>query len=446
MGLIIASDTSTDELIQKSESSSKAIEESFNDPLLKVKGGISPRTGNVYNFIRIKEIQKFVQEYQSNIPEVLVEVIAGYDYNDEFIEFYEKIMDKLESLIKVKEGNKMEAEKREMSCPDFYKDTFASQLLSLILKEEDSIHSHDPFWHELYRLLFKWVIHMRRTFSIDNIKFDNAVQTIKPLLLLISKKNLSLALVKTSLSQLEKEDEFDFSMFQHLIQYELLERIDLFHIFNQIKNDFYPLTDEIIKKDDNSISCRDLEIKYFGGNFNNDLLLKFILVMYDPQERMRSCFPKEKSMFSKKEGEAESLYQLATSLHHHHQQQEREKDCSLDKRFTPRQVDFFERINMHYVGVFVLRSIFNSNLKFIIETSSKLIILLKRLDRAGLLTKKPPREIIKLDIYGENFKFYRGWNRDEFIKLLNEKGEETSPIDHDRYLQFIANESSNLNK
>lgn len=38
------------------------------------------------------------------------------------------------------------------------------------------------------------------------------------------------------------------------------------------------------------ITCQELKIKYFNGkNYNTNILLKYLIIMYDPQERIKRC-------------------------------------------------------------------------------------------------------------------------------------------------------------
>lgn len=234
-------------------------------------------------------------------------IIGKYEHDRSLMEIYDRVMNRLH-IPKIKRRNL-----------DFHTETFADQLYQILSPQQIEIPMFDQFWYDLVRLLFKWKIYMRqenvnnmeiistiplnsnmKTIGIsenvndnhsenknncENEKFIMASYSIDQFVKIIGERN-GYTSFPVSFS-LESHHINNLSIFRGLMECEIMEHDQAVFIpFASIVNDFYG-GGEREERD----YCKELEVKYFNGNFDKNVVLKSIIILHDPKEMIKKkCF------------------------------------------------------------------------------------------------------------------------------------------------------------
>jgi len=146
----------------------------------------------------------------------------------------------------------------------------------------------------------------------------------------------------------------------------------------------FPLFSSIVKDVyiNGMTNCKEIKKKYFKGRFNNDLLLKFMILKYDPRSDIRKCIiagnkrkmSKNNNKYRKEEPfiTLEYLEELRTKG---------------PKEIRCRHVDFLSRSSLEFIA--------NSDRKIKLFCLSTLPSLFKKLKEFGILEKKPLKDLLE---------------------------------------------------
>ena len=109
---------------------------------------------------------------------------------------------------------------------------------------------------------------MRKIYPIDSDGlFEESVKNVKDIMIIINEETLS----SLDNSNLQSMTNFDFSMFDNLIKYEIFDHPQLLETF--VKN-------IIDNKANLKMTLDQIEKEYCNGNFNNNPLLKLMLIQF----------------------------------------------------------------------------------------------------------------------------------------------------------------------
>lgn len=267
----------------------------------------------------------------------------------------------------------------------------------MLLPQRNKVLECLIFCIDLLRLIFKWMIHMGQL--LDDITFRKTSKGVRLLGFLINKwMNIPDELRNLHLLP---EMKHIGDMVASFLDYEFMENSYIFHLFASAIESFY------IK----GMKCKDLEKEYFHGRFNNNMLLKFIILMYDPRGEMKQCITGNE--------ENKSLNQTKPDI----------KAITLEylEELKLRGPEGLGCKNPILISRLSLEFILNSNRKIAVTYYPLFLSLLKKLMDIGLPTK-PLSEFIEF-----NFRFGYGdgndnnptkWNQAYFEKFLEESKKE----------------------
>lgn len=338
-------------------------------------------------------------------------IISSYNRDKSLEDLYYQVM----SVLFESKNNDKE-KKRCNGYPDFFNENFAIQLVALLKRnslsssfENVKCKNENFFWHNLARLFFKWMLHMWQSDPSER-KFQKVSKSIKMVAFIIHENNIFDFPVDFKLSLMSPST---FVMFKQLMRREFLDNFFIFNSFSLILDDFY----------NKKITLKELENIHFGKSFNENLLLKFLILMYDPIGSLKmECFP-----------ESDYFPFLTRS----------KRNGINELQLTPSYLDDLRKrgpkslliSNMKLLNESIINFFLENNKKFAIEYSGSLIILLRKLKKFKLLTRKPLNKIVK-------FKFQQGepndWNwkfKDFLEKRL--KINNISQIEYEEYLKLL---------
>lgn len=352
---------------------------------------------------------KKIDEALGHIFDANLSLIMGfYIYNRSFDDLHERVMD---GIRQINEDN---------LDIDFYSKSFASQLNSLLKYSFDSLNKRATFWHDLFRLLFKWTLFMRQKFADNDDAFEEIAIDAETLYFTVISRNLSVfdfQIPKYASTSPLNPKKFDFSIFHTLIKYELLEDINIFSTFNLVLSDFYGHGNG-----EKKFSCQELRIEYFNGNFNNNKLLELMLLIYDHRGNIKTCLLQNNS--------APKLFPDLTF-----------EESTLDG--FPQKIKIpirkaIENLEVRYMSIPIAEFFLDNDLHFQIRNSTDLVVILKMLTEADFLSKKPLSEFITFMIHTVNNDVapeYR-WSQLKF-KLFMEQQKEKG-FTKDEYINYIG--------
>lgn len=313
---------------------------------------------------------------------------------------------------------------------NFYHESFLKKLYNAIISKGKKLLSLGFFRYDLSRLLFKWMIHMRQEIKNDS-KFNSIIsKKFKPILSLFY-KNIDIG--GSPLSFVFKSmNVYNLCTFRDLMEYEFVENPHIFHSFSLILDEFY------IKK--SIVSCEELKNNYFGGNFNGNVLLKFMIIFYDPQEELnRKCFLKEVKYFE--------FLKISHSIME--KREEIENVITLEylenlKSNGPKSLLSGGFNNLKYSNSFTIEFLLRSNRRFWIRSLYDFIDLLEKLREEGLLDMKIIERIAGFAINNTNGLLE--WNQNRFEDILNEAIRHDNPIRERciNYLKLIQDPQTSL--
>jgi hypothetical protein len=341
---------------------------------------------------RTREIKLVLCSPSIGIIPPIVEIIEGYECSDRDIyESYNKIMDSF----KVPE--------KERKDLDLYSKSFMSWLLERVKESGGRFLLGYRF---LERFMFTWILAMRKLFANDDASFEAEVADAKPIIVML----LDGYYPQSYTAKLQSTGPFDFSVFDTLMKYESLDNSHILEYFiNHVIQDLHLGTDGKLK-----ITCEDLRNKHFGSSFNNNPLLKLMLIAFTLPEVSnqikKKCFPREILNFHDHSDFAAAISELFSGNREH------QEIGSL-----------IEYLDEDYISLATVMFLLDNKLGFRVHTSSALIYLLRRLDKLGLLFQPdiPTEKIIKFKFEAESV---WKWDADRFKRYLNERKYDTSKL------------------
>jgi len=209
-------------------------------------------------------------------------------------------------------------------------------------------------------------------------------------------------------------------MFNHLIEYEIFDHPQLLELF----------TNYIIDKEANLIMTLDqIEQDYCGGNFNNNYLLKLMLIKFafggssvDEQMIKRGWIIDKDIDYSCEE------HDFAIALHHIYSKKEERGD----------EIDGVESLLSWYLSQSTIKFFHDNKLEFRVNYSFNLAWFLQRLEYIEGLPKEISIDKIIKFKDGKVFK----WNKATFVDYLTKEKEKYDPskergISPEEYQRFM---------
>lgn len=320
-------------------------------------------------------------------PIEMSKLIEGYDYNRPLQDSYNKVIDNLGILDKEKESL------------DFYNKDFAKKLYLILvpLKEKISSRIYYIFKSDLSKLLFKWLIHMRQEIvDTDEQEFKKISNDLKSIADLLDEDRGIRILFNFELTSI---DSYRLRVFCDLIKSEMFEHSHVFHLFASAIEHFYL---ETIKNEDQSIDCEELKNVYFNGSYEKNIILKYLIVLYDPKGEMGKCIVKDDSHSNK------LAFYSPIKI---------DKQYLLNLRLRgPDDLKIFETV---YTSRSIIEFFLSSGRKFKTAFSNRLYFVLKNLKEMGLMKREIVERLFAFRIMGQ-----LKWDLNEFKTLLNEYKEE----------------------
>lgn len=312
-------------------------------------------------------------------------MIGDYDYHDVSFE-----------NVNLQVMNKMNMNMEERIILDFYDESFARNFLLILSTREIIFFPFDLFWYDLIKLFFKWMIYMREETAVkDDNKFKKISQDIR-LVTNIIKDNSNLHLPFDF--NLKFMDRDTFNEFRELMISEFFEHAQIFSLLPSIIKYFYDNRGRMSK----SIIFTKLKSTYFPNeNLNSDILLKYLITMYDLKGEIRDCI-------------LESDYHMSRLIIPLFPSRKMTFQYIENLRFL-NSIDL-EFINMGHVTESIIKLFLLTNQRFRITGSQKLVDLLRRLNESKLLKSEIIKQII-------GFEFNHGlleWNYVLFDRLLKD--------------------------
>lgn len=212
--------------------------------------------------------------------------------------------------------------------------------------------SDDSYWNDFQRLIFKCLIDKRQKTIGNDKEFFKILINVESLSDIVEKKT------KVRLINFEIKDQIkDLDIIEDLIKVEFFEHAHIFPKFAFMIKHFYP-------KDDSKIVDYGKLLEFFGRKrYNQNVLLKYLISMFDPREGMRACIIKEDS-YSK-------------NLSHHHPS-EKEKDLENLAIKGPENVPID---NVKYVSDHVMEFFLEKNRRFQPGSCDAFFYFLKKLNK-----------------------------------------------------------------
>lgn len=227
-------------------------------------------------------------------PSEIAGIVGDYDHHDKSLDdLNERILNELSIQL----GDRARKFR-------FYSKEFIDNLLKALNHiDKSKIESLSHFfWYDLARILFKWIIYAKEKLVITKNRVNlerESRKSIESIAFIIQKYgklifplefNLTLSppspssFLDSSMrskdeSGNEKRNEFSTFSFINMMNCEIIEHSQtVFNSFASLVNDFYNKKIKLL-----SI----LKEKYFHGNFNRNLRLKFMIILHDPWGEMR---------------------------------------------------------------------------------------------------------------------------------------------------------------
>lgn len=376
------------------------------------------------NPYRVREVNESLHEiYQvstispQDLLSNLCDLIGTYDYDNNFQDLFEQIMNELRMF-----------KNKGYQHLNLYNENFIEQFYQILLvnKKIKSFPPKNLFWYKLSRLVFKWTIYMKQktaTTTSFNSKNNNFKKISKSLELIgdLIYENGNLKIPSSfKLKNLELET---LTRFKHLLYAEFLEHSYLFHSFVSVIKYFY-------KTNETNVSCEELKNDCFDGNYESNILLKYLIVMYDPKGEMRACIIKDDDHSS------------ALKYLHSVKMITRE----YLERLKIKGPKNLEIISFRYISKPILQFYLSTNRKFHVDGAYCLVHLLKLLKTEIVLTKEVVENLFEFKFNGK----VHGWDQRTFKRLVKRyKSRYVTQLDEqtecDEYLKLFK-ESSFISK
>lgn len=330
----------------------------------------------VINHIRQAEIVQVLNDFPIGISKI----VSDYDWYDMFlIKYYIKVMDAL----------KISKEMRKEL--NFHDRRFAIHLGQILILIQNDFEQLDPFWGNLARLCFKWMIYMRGQI-VDYSEFRKALNGLEQIISIIRSKA---KFPFPSISNLKLKSFENSLALKTFLDCELMENPSFAYSFDLICKYFYG---RIQRGMNAKILCNELKNVYFGGRFNNNFILKLMILFYDSEGKMRDSMPFfEGTLYSMNSGILSTL-----------------PNYFIDENFDGNGNVITLVPNLF--NKFITRFILKRNFRFLIMNSFDLFIILRKFKESGILLTRELCE--KHIVFINNFGQY-SWSLKEFQKSIN---------------------------
>jgi len=184
------------------------------------------------------------------------------------------------------------------------------------------------------------------------------------------------------------------------MQYEYLERPDLFDLFNSATIEFYTKI----------IDCQGLKDKYFNGNFDNDIVFKAMIREYDPMGKMKKCISNSRSTTlataASSSSSISSSHGGGDSSVRQEKRREKRKKRKRDKeeKTATSSIQFMRPITLEdikisdpiYLSDFAIRLFLEKDARIKIDNPDDLYTLLKKLKLMDLLSRETIDKLVKI--------------------------------------------------
>jgi hypothetical protein len=334
-----------------------------------------------FEYERFKVLDSYFEESQKNFPMTISGMIKDYDFNKSLIDLFKAVMDGL-NVVTPEERNGLNPES-ELFIVDFYH----------ILKKRNLENYSNHFKHNIARLVFKWIIYLRRTFknNLNEVikRVQNEYDSVKGIV------GLWLFVLDDS----GKSDQWYYSgSGLSFLFLEIIDRgEDIFTLYHSVIEEFYM----------KSGSCQKILSEFFDGHFDNDIILKFMLLRYnnfgDPNGIVK-CF-------------TDPIYQMMTTENMTKKMKVQPTPESIKDRF----IEEFHSTNI-YFNMNVVEFYKRNSISFKIEREFQLYSVSMNLIEANLLRKDILKEIV-------TFPSLNKWN-EKLFKIYLKKSRSLWKKDH----------------
>lgn len=305
---------------------------------------------------------KITQSLSNTIPKDLLKIIIDYSINDQLpINLLDRVMNTLKVSAK---------RKREIK---FHNAEFAQRLFN-ILNNIDPLKIKDYYLQiDIGRLVYKWIFYLKSEYGNG---FE--VQIIPQITPTWKKLNDILdPSILVNVETLKTLDKCKCWPKDGIVISEILDRgEDIFNLYDRMFKEFYHETG----------SCQVILNNYFGGYFNNDIILKFMISLQDSYGMMKKCLDDPTFKISPSK---EDFPQRSTRL-------------EIVKKFS---------YGFGYIDVSILNFYREHGFRFRIDDQQEYCIFVLNLIRIDQLNKETIRQIIG---------FPKEWNLELFKKYMVE--------------------------
>jgi len=349
-----------------------------------ISSELSLNMKDTHDPIVVDLVSRTFHEHKLLIPKFINQIISEYS------SIHDKTIDEFRSRI-IKELREVT---KQMIFLNPYSTDFTFKLLNLINDNKEKISSPPLFWYDLARFLFKYTLLMRKKFANDDELFEESVKNVKNIMIIVDKK-IGLYLNDTKLRSMTN---FDFSIFDSLMEYEIFDYSHLLELF---------VTDIIDNQGNLKMTIDEIEMIYCNDNFNNNPLLRLMLIRFafgdsaNKQMAKRGWIASEGKFY---QGNQDFVLALP---------------FIYSKEIIGRGDEFYiiETLSASFLSQSMIKFFIDNNLGFRIYLSSDLVRFLRRIDHIeGLPERASIDKIIK---FGDgNNEYISEWNRDIFEKYL----------------------------
>lgn len=360
----------------------------------------SVRLLEIHNSIDGIYIDDNEQDHYKVFPIGISRMIYGYEGIDSFRYVYDKVM------------IRFNISEKERSNLDFYAEDFPEKLHSIITSKNKIYYKSMLSNCHLAKLLFKWMIYMNQKFVENDEKAEMISKSIKSFIIVSYNKDLRIPIEFTF--------KFMNGVFYHrfidLIVSEIFENSHIFDSLASVIEYFYS------KWGRKKVSCNDLQMKWFNGkSFDENILLKWSIILYDPIGEMRKCIPFDRRYRIYSQHWIESLFNffsptIITRNYLNNLRLNGPQDYAI--------------LRTEYITKSMIEFFLKTKRKFWIVSNEHFILLLGKLKEDGLLTMKFLKGIIG---FREEIWESPEWNQEMFERFLKRCKFNCKPIGVEKY-------------
>lgn len=367
--------------------------------------------GNFCNYDpnKVRIISKFIAPFnQERVAIEMSKIIARYEPDEPLKHLYDKVLDDLQL-----------SENEELKL-DFYSRTFVRDLIAFI--ENVSFPRNHQFWINLERLLFKWMIYRReQTVNTKNDEndFEESRKDLESIVCVITSETN----IKIPISfNLKSMNSNTFNSFNSLITYEILENNHIFHSFANVIQGFHNIIS--IYRDEKT-ACRLLRIVYFNGHFDQNILLKYLILFRAPIKEMRECISNNDLESNHSSGYDQNKFNKKVTR----------KYLENLRMNGPKNLRYSSD-EEKYLSKFILNSIKANGQGIEMPHKHAILPLLRALKREGLLSWEMVMGLCRFYILDGSGRL-GGWNQKDFDDWIKELRNNFNPKDLSELEEYL---------